>query len=142
MRQRQYILDHCPEYDYVEYFIRRNDKNLKSYAAFTDPVMWNRDLFELKEWDAFYLSETPDTCSMSWGAAEPRTALWCRFVHKPSKKEFIFINAQSSSIKERISFSKRSLRIRRGTSTRVSSRPMVYSTRIPFLMLLTLICRR
>lgn len=92
MRQRQYILDHCPEYDYVEYFIRRNDKNLKSYAAFTDPVMWNRDLFELKEWDAFYLSETPDTCSMSWGAAEPRTALWCRFVHKPSKKEFIFIN--------------------------------------------------
>ena len=92
MRQRQYILDHCQEYDYVEYFIRRNDKNLKSYAAFTDPVMWNRDILELKEWNAFYLSETPDTCSMSWGAAEPRTALWCHFVHKPSGKQFIFIN--------------------------------------------------
>ncbi len=100
MRQRQYILDHCPEYDYVEYFIRRNDKNLRSYAAFTDPVMWNREELELKEWDAFYLSETPDTCSMSWGSAEPRTALWCRFLHKPTKKEFIFINTHLDHVSE------------------------------------------
>ena len=100
MRQRQYILDHCPEYDYVEYFIRRNDKNLKSYAAFTDPVMWNRSILELKEWDAFYLSETPDTCSTSWGSAEPRTALWCRFLHKPTGKEFIFINTHLDHVSD------------------------------------------
>ena len=29
---------------------------------------------------------------MSWDAAEPRTALWCRFKHKKTGKEFIFIN--------------------------------------------------
>ena len=90
--QRDYILERCPEYDYIDYLIRRNAANLKSYAAFTDPVMWNRNELELLEWDAFYLSETPDTCSASWGAAEPRTALWCRFKHKETGKEFIFIN--------------------------------------------------
>lgn len=90
--QRDYILGHCPDYEYVDYLIRRNEKNLRSYAAFTDPVMWDRNVLELLEWDAFYLSETPDTCSMSWDAAEPRTALWCRFKHKNTGKEFIFIN--------------------------------------------------
>lgn len=90
--QRDYILERCSEYDYIDYLIRRNAANLKSYAAFTDPVMWNRNELELLEWDAFYLSETPDTCSASWGAAEPRTALWCRFKHKETGKEFIFIN--------------------------------------------------
>lgn len=100
MRQRDYILSHCSEYDYVEYFIRRNDKNLKSYAAFTDPVMWDRSKLELLEWDAFYLSETPDTCSMSWGAAEPRTALWCHFKHKASGKEFIFINTHLDHVSD------------------------------------------
>ena len=90
--QRDYILGHCPDYEYVDYLIRRNEKNLKSYAAFTDPVMWDRNVLELLEWDAFYLSETPDTCSMSWDSAEPRTALWCRFKHKKTGKEFIFIN--------------------------------------------------
>lgn len=90
--QRDYILSYCKDYDFVDYLIRRNVPNLKSYAAFTDPVMWDRNLLELLEWDAFYLSETPDTCSMSWDSAEPRTALWCRFKHKPTGKEFIFIN--------------------------------------------------
>ena len=90
--QRDYILGHCPDYEYVDYLIRRNEKNLRSYAAFTDPVMWDRNVLELLEWDAFYLSETPDTCSMSWDSAEPRTALWCRFKHKKTGKEFIFIN--------------------------------------------------
>ncbi len=90
--QRDYILSHCPEYEYVDYLIRRNVPNLRSYAAFTDPVMWDRNLLELIEWDAFYLSETPDTCSMSWDSAEPRTALWCHFKHKKTGKEFIFIN--------------------------------------------------
>ena len=90
--QRDYILSHNPEYEYVDYLIRRNVPNLKSYAAFTDPVMWDRNVLELIEWDAFYLSETPDTCSMSWDSAEPRTALWCRFKHKKTGKEFIFIN--------------------------------------------------
>ena len=100
IRQREYILSHCSEYDYVEYFIRRNDKNLKSYAAFTDPVMWDRSKLELLKWDAFYLSETPDTCSMSWGAAEPRTALWCHFRSKVSGKEFIFINTHLDHVSD------------------------------------------
>lgn len=90
--QRDYILKYCTEYDYVDYLIRRNNPNLKSYAAFTDPVIWDRHVFELIKWDAFYLSETPDTCSVSWNSAEPRTALWCHFKHKPTGKEFIFIN--------------------------------------------------
>lgn len=100
MHQREYILGHCPEYDYVEYLIRRNDKNLKSYAAFTDPVMWDKSLLELNDWGAFYLSETPDTCSLSWGAAEPRTALWCHFTHKPTGKGFIFINTHLDHVSE------------------------------------------
>lgn len=90
--QRDYILERCPEYAYVDWLIRRNEKNLKPYAAFTDPVMWDTGVLELVGWDAFYLSETPHECSKSWDAVEPRTALWCHFRHIPTGKEFIFIN--------------------------------------------------
>lgn len=98
--QRDYIAENCPEYEYVDYLIRRNAKNLRSYAAFTDPVMWNKNELELLKWDAFYLSETPDSCSMSWGAAEPRTALWCHFRHKKTGKEFIFINTHLDHVSD------------------------------------------
>lgn len=91
-QQRDYLLERCSGYACVDYLIRRNETDLKPYAAFVDPVLWDTKVLELLEWDAFYLSETPEECSMSWDAVEPRTALWCHFKHIPTGKEFIFIN--------------------------------------------------
>ena len=55
-------------------------------------IFYDKNQLTLGDHGTFWLSETPDKCSLGWDAACRRTATWCVFTHKASGKKFIHIN--------------------------------------------------
>ena len=78
-----------PEYDF--YFVGR-DNGVSGEAV---GVGYRKDLFELLEWERFWLSDTPDkpSDSMNWGGmTRRRVAAWVKLRHKASGKQFYFLS--------------------------------------------------
>ncbi|MCH5238869.1 MAG: endonuclease/exonuclease/phosphatase family protein [Muribaculaceae bacterium] len=76
-----------PGYDYIG--VARDDgKNEGEHSA----IFYNVEEFELLDHGDFWLSETPDRPSIGWDAACIRICTWGKFLHKPSKKVFQFLN--------------------------------------------------
>lgn len=89
--QKDYIIGECPRYKTLEFAIKRGEAGLKPHA-YIDPVIYDSTRVRVVEWGAFWLSETPEEHSQSWGSKEPRTALWVHFKPIGRGKDFIFIN--------------------------------------------------
>lgn len=84
----EYVKDICGKLGYKAVGHGRNaDKSGESVAVFYDP----RRLEVISE-ETFWLSETPETCSMSWGSTLPRIATIGVFRDKKSGRAFIFAN--------------------------------------------------
>jgi endonuclease/exonuclease/phosphatase family metal-dependent hydrolase len=63
------------------------------------PVFFNRNVFELLNYDTFWLSETPDIPgSMGPGAQFPRVVTWVELEHKPSNQTVFFFNTHFSHV--------------------------------------------
>ena len=55
-------------------------------------ILWNKDKLEKVECGTFWLSETPDTPSKGWGAANYRDCTWILFKDKETGKKFYHFN--------------------------------------------------
>ncbi|BBL78242.1 endonuclease [Rubrobacter xylanophilus] len=55
-------------------------------------IFWNPELLELAESGGFWLSETPERFSRSWGSRQVRSAHWARFRAVPEGPEFVHLN--------------------------------------------------
>lgn len=85
--QVAYIEENCPQY--VRVGVGRDDGDK---AGEFMAVFYLRDRFELIDYSTIWLSETPDTVSMGWDAAYPRTATTVILRDKATDKEFAYIN--------------------------------------------------
>lgn len=85
--QVEYIETNCPQYTRVG--VGRDDgKAAGEFMA----IFYLRDRFELLDYSTIWLSETPDTVSMGWDAAYPRTATTVKLREKATDKTFVYIN--------------------------------------------------
>lgn len=56
------------------------------------PIYWRRDPFKRVDSGGFYLSETPDVWSKSWGSTLVRAVTWVRLRAVDADAEFIVLN--------------------------------------------------
>ena len=81
------LIEAMPGYAYIG--VGRDDgKESGEYAA----IFYRTALFDLMDHGDFWLSETPDRPGLGWDAACVRVCTWGRFRHKPSGREFLFVN--------------------------------------------------
>lgn len=55
-------------------------------------IYWDPESLELLDSGGFWLSETPEKFSCSWGARQVRSTNWARFRIKPNGAEFLHLN--------------------------------------------------
>jgi endonuclease/exonuclease/phosphatase family metal-dependent hydrolase len=65
-----------------------------------EAILWRPDVLHLLESGGFWLSETPDTYSLSWDSSEVRGANWLRLHHRGSGLEILHVNAHLDHISE------------------------------------------
>ena len=87
--QRTYLVESLPHYDCYG-LVRNNGKNEGSGETMS--ILWNKDKLEKVECGTFWLSETPDTPSKGWGAANYRDCTWILFKDKETGKKFYHFN--------------------------------------------------
>ena len=75
--------------DYDGYGVGRTDGK---ESGETMGILYDRTIIKKLDGGTFWLSETPDKPSKSWGAGLNRTATWGLFEHIPTGKEFFYIN--------------------------------------------------
>ena len=75
--------------DYDGYGVGRTDGK---ESGETMGILYDRNLVEMVDCGTFWLSETPDKPSRSWGMTMNRTATWGLFKHLHTGKEFFYIN--------------------------------------------------
>jgi len=77
------------------------NEQLRDYASVGEPrrpgdeassIFYRRDRFDLIQTSTFWLSPTPDTISIAWGANYPRIATYAQLRERSSGKEFFFVN--------------------------------------------------
>ncbi|MEP7292432.1 MAG: endonuclease/exonuclease/phosphatase family protein [Chloroflexota bacterium] len=61
-------------------------------------IFWKPTRFDLLEAGGFWLSETPEVYSGSWGTDNIRAATWARFREKPSGKTFVHFNTHLDNV--------------------------------------------
>lgn len=76
---------------YDGYGVNRDD-GTESGRGEVMGIMYNKATIEKLDGGTFWLSETPDTPSMGFGASYCRNATWGLFKHIPSGKTFYYIN--------------------------------------------------
>ncbi|MBO6168609.1 MAG: endonuclease/exonuclease/phosphatase family protein [Bacteroidales bacterium] len=89
--QIKYILDNVEGYSYYG-LGRDNGKAIPSASGEIMAIFWDDAQVSVLDWGTFWLSDTPDKVSKGWDAACRRTATWCRFKHKESGKDFLYVN--------------------------------------------------
>lgn len=57
-----------------------------------DPILYRKSRYELIDASYFFLSQSPDTCSMGWDARYPRGTTWVRLRDKQTGQHFYFFN--------------------------------------------------
>ncbi len=93
--QLQYIDSNFPQYSRVG--VGRDDgKEDGEFMA----VYYRNDKFKLLENGNFWLSETPDQCSMGWDAACKRIVTWAKLKDLDSEKEFYVFNTHLDHVGE------------------------------------------
>ena len=93
--QLKYIDSNFPQYSRVG--VGRDDgKEDGEFMA----VYYRNDKFKLLESGNFWLSETPDQCSMGWDAACKRIVTWAKLKDLDSKKEFYVFNTHLDHVGE------------------------------------------
>ena len=93
--QLQYIDSNFPQYSRVG--VGRDDgKEEGEFMA----VYYRNDKFNLLENGNFWLSETPDQCSMGWDAACKRIVTWAKLKDLDSEKEFYVFNTHLDHVGE------------------------------------------
>ena len=74
-------------------------ENRKPYAH--NAIYWRSDQLELIERGGFWLSETPEEYSKSWGSSYVRSANWARFRQFSGGGEFVHLNTHLDHISGR-----------------------------------------
>jgi endonuclease/exonuclease/phosphatase family metal-dependent hydrolase len=77
--------------DYESYGVNRTDGK-ESGSGEVVGIMWDTDVVRKIEVGTFWISETPEKPSRSWGMTMNRTVTWGLFEHIPTGKEFFYIN--------------------------------------------------
>lgn len=77
--------------DYDGWGVNR-DTGAESGSGEVMGILYNKSRIEKIKGGTFWLSETPDKCSIGWDAACKRTATWGIFRHTASNRLFLYIN--------------------------------------------------
>ena len=77
--------------DYDGWGVNR-DTGAESGSGEVMGILYNKSKIEKVNGGTFWLSETPDKCSIGWDAACKRTATWGLFRHTASNRLFLYIN--------------------------------------------------
>jgi endonuclease/exonuclease/phosphatase family metal-dependent hydrolase len=75
------------------------------------PILLKRSAFLIRQWETFWLSETPYVPgSKSWGSVFPRTVTWVDLVHAATGRPLVFVNThfdyEPSAVQESARFLK------------------------------------
>ena len=89
--QWTYLKDELKDSGYDGYGLNRSDGK-ESGSGEVVGVMWNTNVVKKIEVGTFWLSETPEKPSRSWGMSMNRTATWGLFEHIETGKQFFFLN--------------------------------------------------
>ena len=89
--QWTYLMDGLKGSHYDGYGLNRSDGK-ESGSGEVVGILWNTDVIKKIEVGTFWLSETPDKPSRSWGMSMNRTATWGLFEHIPTGQKFFFLN--------------------------------------------------
>lgn len=89
--QWTYLKDELKDSGYNGYGVNRSDGK-ESGSGEVVGVMWNTNVVKKIEVGTFWLSETPEKPSRSWGMSMNRTATWGLFEHIETGKQFFFLN--------------------------------------------------
>lgn len=95
IEQLQYIDSNFSEYSRVG--VGRDDGNEEGEFM---AVYYRNDKFKLLDNGDFWLSETPDSCSMGWDAACRRIVTWAKLKDLDSKKVFYAFNTHLDHVGE------------------------------------------
>ena len=85
--QLAYMTDNCTDYSVVG--VGRDDG--KSGGEHMS-VFWNTQTMKLLDWGTFWLSDTPDVPSGTWGSGTKRSTTWTLMQHKASGRKIYFVN--------------------------------------------------
>jgi endonuclease/exonuclease/phosphatase family metal-dependent hydrolase len=83
----RYYDSHLPEY---RYSLGPEYENYPPRAH--NAIYWNPERLELQDSGGFWLSETPEAFSGSWGTHQKRSANWARFRLLQEDTEFVHLN--------------------------------------------------
>ena len=89
--QWTYLMDELKGVGYNGYGLNRSDGK-ESGSGEVVGILYNRNVIKKIEVGTFWLSETPDKPSRSWGMSMNRTATWGLFEHIPTGQKFFFLN--------------------------------------------------
>lgn len=90
--QRRHILASNELFEAAGVAVNGEDSGYTNVSS--NPIIWRKDILELKEWGTFWLSDTPDAIgSITWNGTKPRTCTWARFTVRCSGKNLYYFNA-------------------------------------------------
>ena len=89
-----YLVDSLKGYDSV---ITYRDDAFNSEGC---PIFYNTELYTLVDKGSFWLSETPDVPSKSWGAQYNRVCSYVILTEKATKKDFVVFNTHLSHVSD------------------------------------------
>ena len=89
--QWTYLMDELKGVGYNGYGLNRSDGK-ESGSGEVVGILYNTNVIKKIEVGTFWLSETPDKPSRSWGMSMNRTATWGLFEHIPTGQKFFFLN--------------------------------------------------
>ena len=87
-----YLVDSLPDYDSV---ITYRDEAFNSEGC---PIFYNKVLYKLVDKGSFWLSETPEVMSKSWGAQYNRVCSYVILTDNASGKDFVVFNTHLSHV--------------------------------------------
>ena len=85
--QLEYVTANCTDYSMVG--VGRDDG---VSAGEHMSVFWNTKTMKLLDWGTFWLSDTPDKPSGTWGSSIKRSTTWTLMQHRESGKKLYFVN--------------------------------------------------
>lgn len=89
-----YLTDTLPEYDSV---ITYRDEAFNSEGC---PIFYNKTLYKLVDKGSFWLSETPEVMSKSWGAQFNRVCSYVILTDNSTGKDFVVFNTHLSHVSD------------------------------------------
>ncbi len=90
----KYLVDSLKDYDSV---IEYRDEAFNSEGC---PIFYNTSLYELVDKGSFWLSETPEVMSKSWGAQFNRVCSYVILTDKKSGEDFVVFNTHLSHVSD------------------------------------------